>query len=38
LVGWQIEDVYQNLAVTYIFDTSINQEIDQKIFKLPKND
>ena len=37
-VGWQIEDVYQNLAVTYIFDTSINKDIDQKLFKLPSND
>ncbi len=38
IVGWQVEDIYQNLAVTYIFDTSINNNIDQKIFKLPKND
>ena len=38
LVGWQIEDVYQNLAVTYIFNTSINQDIDDKIFKLPTID
>ena len=37
-LGWQIEDVYQNLAVTYIFDTSINKDIDQKLFKLPSND
>ena len=37
-VGWQIEDVYQNLAVTYIFDTSINKDIDQKLFQLPSND
>ena len=38
LVGWQVEDVYQNLAVTYIFESSINKKIDEKIFKLPKND
>ena len=38
LVGWQIEDVYQNLAVTYIFDTSINKKIDEQLFRLPKND
>ena len=37
LVGWQIEDIYLNLAVTFIFDTLINQNIDQKIFKLPVN-
>ena len=38
LVGWQVEDIYQNLAVTYIFDTTINKNIDEKIFKLPLND
>ena len=38
IVGWQIEDIYQNLAVTYIFDKSINNQIDEKKFKLPKND
>lgn len=38
LVGWQVEDVYQNLSVTYIFDTSINKNIDEKIFRLPLND
>ena len=36
LVGWQVEDVYQNLAVTYIFDTLINGLVDEKLFKLPK--
>ena len=30
LIGWQIEDIYQNLAVTYIFDTSINKNINEK--------
>ncbi len=38
LIGWQIEDIYQNLAVTYIFDTAFNKKINEKIFKLPKND
>ena len=38
LIGWQIEDIYQNLAVTYIFDTTFNKKINEKIFKLPKND
>tara|TARA_B100000029_G_scaffold208875_1_gene206718 strand:- start:1344 stop:1895 length:552 start_codon:yes stop_codon:yes gene_type:complete len=37
LVGWQIEDIYQNLAVTYIFNSSINKNINKKLFKLPKN-
>ena len=36
LIGWQTEDVYQNLTVTYIFDLKINNDIDKKIFKLPK--
>ena len=38
LVGWQVEDVYQNLAVTYIFDLKSNKKINKKIFNLPKND
>ena len=37
IVGWQIEDVYQNLVVTYIYDISYNNKIDEKIFKLPSN-
>ena len=37
LVGWQIEDIYQNLAVTFISSVKINQKIDNKIFILPKN-
>tara|TARA_Y100000590_G_C15659406_1_gene991990 strand:- start:141 stop:692 length:552 start_codon:yes stop_codon:yes gene_type:complete len=37
LVGWQVEDIYQNLAVTYIFNTSINTSVDEKLFKLPPN-
>ena len=37
LVGWQTEDIYQNLAVTFISSVKINQEIDDKIFILPKN-
>ena len=37
LVGWQTEDIYQNLAVTFISSVKINQKIDNKIFILPKN-
>ncbi|MDB3949032.1 outer-membrane lipoprotein carrier protein LolA [Candidatus Pelagibacter sp.] len=37
LVGWQTEDIYQNLAITYISSVKINQKINQKIFILPKN-
>ena len=37
LIGWQTEDIYQNLVVTYIYKIQYNQKIDKKIFKLPKN-
>ena len=37
LIGWQVEDIYQNLVVTFIFNTSINKDIDQKLFELPEN-
>ena len=35
LVGWQTEDLYQNLAVTYIYNIKKNSKIDKKIFRLP---
>ena len=28
LVGWQIEDIYQNLVITFISSIKINQKID----------
>ena len=37
LVGWQTEDIYQNLAITFISSVKINQKINNKIFILPKN-
>tara|TARA_B110000971_G_C19782804_1_gene396125 strand:- start:63 stop:617 length:555 start_codon:yes stop_codon:yes gene_type:complete len=37
LVGWQTEDIYQNLTVTFISYIKINQKIDNKIFILPLN-
>ena len=37
LIGWQIEDIYQNLSITFISSVKKNQEIDNKIFNLPKN-
>ena len=37
LIGWQTEDIYQNLTVTFISSLKINQEINNKIFILPKN-
>ena len=36
LVGWQTEDIYQNLVVTYIFNVKKNSNINKKIFKLPE--
>ena len=35
LIGWQTEDIYQNLVVTYIFNVKKNSNINKKIFKLP---
>ena len=37
LIGWQTEDIYQNLTITYISSIKINQQIDNNIFILPKN-
>ena len=37
LVGWQTEDIYQNLAVTFISSVKINQKMNNKIFILPRN-
>ena len=36
LVGWQTEDIYQNLTITFISSIKINQEINNKIFILPR--
>tara|TARA_B100000427_G_C15459130_1_gene573190 strand:- start:225 stop:785 length:561 start_codon:yes stop_codon:yes gene_type:complete len=36
LIGWQTEDIYQNLVITYIYKIKYNKKIDKKIFKLPK--
>tara|TARA_B110000858_G_C17514276_1_gene341807 strand:+ start:378 stop:611 length:234 start_codon:yes stop_codon:yes gene_type:complete len=38
LTGWQTEDIYQNLIMTYISSIKINQDVDDRIFILPKND
>lgn len=35
LSGWQTEDIYQNLIVTFIFDLEINSDINKKLFILP---
>ena len=36
IVGWQTEDIYQNLSVTYIFDIKKNKKVNYKLFKLPQ--
>ena len=36
LIGWQTEDVYQNLVITFISEIKVNQKIDKKVFKLPQ--
>ncbi len=36
LVGWQTEDIYQNLVITFISSINYNQKIDKKKFILPK--
>jgi outer membrane lipoprotein-sorting protein len=38
LVGWQTEDIYQNLSVTFITSVKINQKIENNFFVLPKKD
>ena len=35
LIGWQTEDIYQNLVITFISGIEINKNINQNIFKLP---
>ena len=35
LLGWQTEDIYQNLAVTYIFNLKKNKKIDEEKFIIP---
>ena len=36
LIGWQTEDVYQNLVITFIYNMKKNLKVDDKLFKLPK--
>jgi len=38
LIGWQTEDVYQNLTITFISSVKINNNINDNIFLLPKRD
>jgi outer membrane lipoprotein-sorting protein len=36
LIGWQTEDIYQNLVITFISNLKFNENIDKNIFNLPK--
>ena len=36
LIGWQTEDLYQNLVVTFIYNIKKNKNIDNELFKLPE--
>ena len=36
LIGWQTEDIYQNLSITFISSVIKNKSIDENLFKLPK--
>jgi outer membrane lipoprotein-sorting protein len=38
LNGWQTFDLYQNLSITYISPTNINNNLEKNLFKLPKRD
>ena len=37
LIGWQTEDIYQNLSITFISSIEINKKINNKIFILPEH-
>ena len=38
LVGWQTDDIYQKLTITFISSVKTNQKINKNIFKLPLRD
>ena len=35
LIGWQTEDIYQNLVVKFIYNIKKNGKINKKYFQLP---
>ena len=35
LIGWQTEDIYQNLSITFISSLKTNQNISNQLFKIP---
>ena len=36
LIGWQTLDIYQNLSITYLYSVQKNQDLDNNLFVLPK--
>ena len=36
LIGWQTLDIYQNLSITYLYSVQKNQNLDNNLFILPK--
>tara|TARA_Y100000590_G_scaffold322602_1_gene365371 strand:- start:560 stop:1114 length:555 start_codon:yes stop_codon:yes gene_type:complete len=36
IIGWQTEDIYQNLVITYIYNLQTNNKIKKNIFRLPE--
>ena len=36
LVGWQTTDIYQNLSITFLSSVKKNQQLNDSLFKLPK--
>ena len=36
LIGWQTEDIYQNLTIIFVSKIKKNQKIDKKIFDIPE--
>ena len=37
LVGWQTEDIYQKLTITFISSIKVNQKVNKNLFILPNN-
>ena len=35
LIGWQTQDIYQNLSITYISSIRKNEKIENNLFNLP---
>ena len=36
LIGWQTNDIYQNLSITFLFSIKKNQKLKNNLFSLPK--